>query len=100
MSVACTEEWATYLRYVRQLDFFETPDYNYLHKLFMDVMERNSWACDWNFDWTEKVRYCCYLCSSVIRLQIKPWGYAIRHIPVPVPSQDKLGGLRQEGHPA
>ena len=27
-------------------------------------------------------------------------GYAIEHIPVPVPSQDKLGGLRQEGHPA
>jgi len=50
----CTEEWATYLRYVRQLDFFETPDYNYLHKLFMDVMERNSWKCDWIFDWTEK----------------------------------------------
>jgi len=43
-----------YLRYVRRLDFFETPDYNYLHKLFMDVMDRNSWACDWNFDWTEK----------------------------------------------
>ena len=25
-------------------------------------------------------------------------GYAIQHIPVPVSSQDKLGGLRQEGH--
>jgi len=25
--------------------------------------------------------------------------YAIQHIPVPVPSQDKLGGLQQEGHP-
>ena len=29
---------------------------------------------------------------------IKPRGYAIQHITVPVPSQDKLGGLRQEGH--
>jgi len=27
-------------------------------------------------------------------------GYASQHIPVPVPSQDELGGLRQEGHPA
>jgi len=25
-------------------------------------------------------------------------GYAIQHDSVPVPSQDKLGGLRQEGH--
>jgi len=25
-------------------------------------------------------------------------GFAIQRIPVPVPSQDKLGGLRQEGH--
>jgi len=30
----------------------------------------------------------------------KPQGCAIQHIPVPVPSHDKLGGLRQEGHPA
>ena len=27
----------------------------------------------------------------------KTWRYAIQHIPVPVPSQDKLGGLRQKG---
>jgi len=27
-------------------------------------------------------------------------GYAIQHDSVPVPSQDELGGLRQEGHPA
>jgi len=66
--VMFTEEWATYLRYVRRLDFFETPDYNYLHKLFMDVMERNSWTCDWNFDWTEKqlVRYCTKYYHSFI----------------------------------
>jgi len=67
LNVVFTEEWATYLRYVRRLDFFETPDYNYLHKLFMDVMERNSWTCDWNFDWTEKqlVRYWRYFCIDL-----------------------------------
>jgi len=27
-------------------------------------------------------------------------GYAIQHIPVPVPIKDKLGGLQQEGYPA
>jgi len=26
-------------------------------------------------------------------------GHAIQHIPVPVPSQDKLGGLQLDGHP-
>jgi len=60
------EEWATYLRYVRRLDFFETPDYSYLHKLFMDVMERNSWTCDWNFDWTEKQLVRCHKYHLII----------------------------------
>lgn len=60
LNTNCAEEWATYLRYVRRLDFFETPDYSYLNKLFMDVMERNSWTCDWNFDWTEKHLVGCH----------------------------------------
>ena len=47
-------EMATYLRYVRRLDFFETPDYNYLRKLFLDVVEQNQWEIDWNFDWVAR----------------------------------------------
>ncbi|CAI9717507.1 casein kinase I isoform X3 [Octopus vulgaris] len=46
------EELATYLRYVRRLDFFETPDYEYLRKLFTDLMNRMNIKCDWEFDWT------------------------------------------------
>lgn len=46
-----TEELATYLRYVRRLDFFETPDYDYLRKLFTDLMEKMNYECDWQFDW-------------------------------------------------
>ncbi|XP_039291630.1 casein kinase I isoform X1 [Nilaparvata lugens] len=48
------EEMATYLRYVRRLDFFETPDYEYLRKLFQDLFERRGYADDAEFDWTGK----------------------------------------------
>ena len=45
------DELATYLRYVRRLDFFETPDYDYLRKLLTDLMDKMSYDCDWQFDW-------------------------------------------------
>ncbi|XP_013079960.1 casein kinase I-like isoform X4 [Biomphalaria glabrata] len=45
------EELATYLRYVRKLDFFETPDYDYLRKLFIDLMDKMTYERDWQFDW-------------------------------------------------
>ncbi|CAL1540528.1 unnamed protein product [Lymnaea stagnalis] len=45
------EELATYLRYVRKLDFFETPDYDYLRRLFTDLMDKMTYECDWQFDW-------------------------------------------------
>ncbi|XP_054287377.1 casein kinase I isoform X7 [Macrosteles quadrilineatus] len=48
------EEMATYLRYVRRLDFFETPDYEYLRKLFQDLFERRGFVDDSEFDWTGK----------------------------------------------
>lgn len=45
---------ATYLRYVRRLDFFETPDYNYLRKLFQDLFDKMGFTDDGVFDWTGK----------------------------------------------
>lgn len=48
------EEWATYLRYVRRLDFFETPDYEYLHSLFRNLFEKKGYKDDGEFDWTHK----------------------------------------------
>ncbi|CAB4006477.1 casein kinase I-like, partial [Paramuricea clavata] len=47
-------ELATYLRYVRRLDFFETPDYDYLRGLFKDLFERKGYVDDGEFDWTHK----------------------------------------------
>jgi len=48
------EEMATYLRYVRRLDFFETPDYEYLRKIFNDLYEKRGFVNDGEFDWTGK----------------------------------------------
>jgi len=43
-----------YLRYVRTLDFFATPDYSYLRKLFQDLFDRKGYFDDGVFDWTGK----------------------------------------------
>uniref|UniRef100_A0A8C5GDC8 non-specific serine/threonine protein kinase n=1 Tax=Gouania willdenowi TaxID=441366 RepID=A0A8C5GDC8_GOUWI len=48
------EEMATYLRYVRRLDFFEKPDYDYMRKLFTDLFDRNGFVFDYQYDWTGK----------------------------------------------
>ncbi|XP_060038009.1 casein kinase I isoform X2 [Erinaceus europaeus] len=48
------EEMATYLRYVRRLDFFEKPDYDYLRKLFSDLFERSGFVFDYDYDWAGK----------------------------------------------
>ncbi|XP_041917946.1 casein kinase I isoform X2 [Alosa alosa] len=45
------EEMATYLRYVRRLDFFEKPDYEYLRTLFTELFERKGYAFDYTYDW-------------------------------------------------
>jgi len=47
-----SEEFAVYLKYTRQLDFYEAPNYDHLRQLFANVMARNDWLFDWVFDWT------------------------------------------------
>ncbi|CAF3927363.1 unnamed protein product [Rotaria sp. Silwood2] len=42
------EEFSKYLKYVRNLDFFETPNAN--------LMDSRNYVCDYNFDWVEKVQ--------------------------------------------
>uniref|UniRef100_A0A8C9Q609 non-specific serine/threonine protein kinase n=1 Tax=Spermophilus dauricus TaxID=99837 RepID=A0A8C9Q609_SPEDA len=47
-------EMATYLRYVRRLNFFEKPDYDYLRKLFTDLFDRKGYMFDYEYDWIGK----------------------------------------------
>lgn len=46
------DEFAQYMRYVRQLEFFETPDYEYLRKLFSNLFQKKGYIDDNVFDWT------------------------------------------------
>ena len=43
-----------YLTYCRNLKFEEKPDYNYLRKVFKDLMYRNNFENDYNYDWVAK----------------------------------------------
>lgn len=45
------DEVSTYLRYARNLDFMDRPDYDYLRGLFHGLLLKNNWDCDWEFDW-------------------------------------------------
>lgn len=68
---------ATYLRYVRRLDFFEKPDYDYLRKLFTDLFDRNGYVFDYEYDWAGKPLVSC------------PWRTPVGRIGVVLFPQDK-----------
>lgn len=65
------EELSTYLRYVRHLDFFEKPDYDYLRKLFSDLYERKGFSNDSNFDWTGKAMVSVFCKVHRIQMSMK-----------------------------
>ena len=46
-----TEEFNTYLNYVRKLAFEETPEYDFLQELFAKVMKNNGDIDDQVYDW-------------------------------------------------
>ena len=48
------KEFATYLKYVRDLGFDEQPNYSYLRKLFRDLFVSKGFEYDRVFDWTIK----------------------------------------------
>jgi len=46
------DEFSTYLRYARKLDFYEEPDYEFLKNLFKDLYIREGYVNNNEFDWT------------------------------------------------
>lgn len=78
------EEFATYLRYVRRLDFFETPDYDFLRRLFQDLFDRKGYTDEGEFDWTGKT-----MVSYIFVYPIKiTRSYALR-LPKNIPPNSK-----------
>jgi len=47
-------QFITYLEYTRKLKFEETPDYNYLRKLFHDLFKQKGYTWDYVYDWDLK----------------------------------------------
>ena len=51
------QEFATYMKYCRDLKFDEDPDYAYLRKLFKDLMAKEGYKYDNKYDWTMLEKY-------------------------------------------
>lgn len=62
---------ATYLRYVRRLDFFEKPDYEYLRTLFTELFERKGYTFDYTYDWVGRQIVSKYALKTVNQFYIK-----------------------------
>jgi hypothetical protein len=48
------EEFSLFFNYCRGLKFEEKPDYAYLRKLLKDLMYRNGYEVDYQYDWVIK----------------------------------------------
>lgn len=44
-------QMAEYMKYVRKLDFYAEPDYEYLRQLFVSALADMGQTEDFNFDW-------------------------------------------------
>eukprot|EP00808_Paulinella_micropora_P006352 g30958.t1 len=47
------DEFATLLKYAKELKFPDKPNYKYLRRLFYDLFRREGWTDDCIFDWME-----------------------------------------------
>ena len=49
------DEFSSYFNYIRELQFDEKPDYQYLRDLFRKMLMKNEYVYDLNFDWNLNV---------------------------------------------
>uniref|UniRef100_A0A671NYX8 non-specific serine/threonine protein kinase n=1 Tax=Sinocyclocheilus anshuiensis TaxID=1608454 RepID=A0A671NYX8_9TELE len=89
------EEMATYLRYVRRLDFFEKPDYDYLRKLFTDLFDRNGYVFDYEYDWVGKPLVSLIGCHIKNHFESQPTPMTNRELLGSHLTADRLGGSVQ-----
>ena len=63
----CTAEFSVFLRYARNMQFTDAPNYSYLNGLFLGLMKRCGWTLDWDFDWLalDLVSECRAACVCV-----------------------------------
>ncbi|XP_039291146.1 casein kinase I-like isoform X1 [Nilaparvata lugens] len=54
------DEIATYMRYVKKLDFYEKPDYEWLRRMFRELFERNGFVDDNHFDWSNRLHHSTF----------------------------------------
>merc|ERR1712032_613147 len=50
------DEFYQYLNYAKNLEFEQTPDYEYLKNLFKNLMEKNNYVYDLEFDWISQAK--------------------------------------------
>lgn len=48
------EEFVQFFKYVRELQFEEKPDYQFIKDLFKKLLIKNEWYNDFNFDWLSR----------------------------------------------
>ena len=44
------------MKYVRKIEFEAKPDYNQCRRFFQQVMDKNEWTMDYEYDWVIKKR--------------------------------------------
>ena len=49
-------EFVSYMKYVKHLEFEEDPDYKYLNSLFLSVLSKNQFENNLNFFWIPKLK--------------------------------------------